>query len=918
MQTEWRSFQGGAWETEVNVRDFIQKNYHPYDGDDSFLEGPTQDTTDLWDQVLELSRQEREAGGVLDMDTKIISTITSHGPGYLDKEKEKIVGFQTDKPFKRALQPYGGIRMAIKACEDNGYKVDPEVVEYFTTHRKTHNAGVFDAYTPEMRACRSAHIITGLPDAYGRGRIIGDYRRPALYGVDRLIEDKKEQLNNTRTIMYSDVIREREELSEQIRTLEMLKKLAEIYGCDISKPANNVLEATQAVYFAYLAAVKEQNGAAMSLGRTSTFLDIYAERDLAEETFTEKEIQEIIDQFVMKLRLVKFARTPEYNTIFAGDPTWVTESIGGIGVDGRHMVTKMSYRYLNTLNNIGAAPEPNMTVLWSVKLPENFKKFCAETSIKHSAIQYENDDIMRVVHGDDYGIACCVSSMRIGKEMQFFGARANLAKCLLYAINGGVDEMTGKQVGPKYRPITSEYLDYDEVWDKYKDMMKWLAGVYVNALNIIHYMHDKYCYEKLEMALHDKNVRRWFATGIAGFSVVADSLSAIKYAKVKPIRDENGVTVDFEIEGDFPKYGNDDDRVDEIAKQVLHTFIGYVKGNHTYRGGIQTTSILTITSNVSYGKNTGATPDGRKKGVAFAPGANPMHGRDTHGAVASLASVAKLPFMDSGKKLEGTWYEFAATTPEDGLRSLHDLAVLQDKEADDIRLTMTINADGSGQMIGGGEGSKVLNWTESNDRYTITCDGMIYTGNFETDDQFVMTGSDDVKLHFSQNISHQIPNQIEVTPSPSPSPTPTPTQDSFWGTEPTEAPSDVGDSEEFEDFDDADEDIEDDDTAVDDDTYIFPNSDTEYLTKSDKENLTDISSLYYKNGEFESINLAKNELYARHGRKFKSKELQEYFESKDWYVPKYSPKQWDKKGDTFFFNKYEIKNRDLLKKYENK
>lgn len=655
MQNEWRDFNGGAWENEVNVRDFIQRNYKPYDGDSSFLEGPTEDTTALWQDVLELSKQEREAGGVLDMDTKIISTITSHGPAYLDKDKEKIVGFQTDKPFKRSLQPYGGIRMAIKACEDNGYKVDPEEVEYFTTHRKTHNAGVFDAYTPEMRACRSAHIITGLPDAYGRGRIIGDYRRPALYGVDRLIEDKQEQLDSTRTIMYSDVIREREELSEQIRALKMLKELAKIYGCDISKPATNVLEAAQAVYFAYLAAVKEQNGAAMSLGRTSTFLDIYAERDLREGTFTEKEIQEIIDQFVMKLRCVKFARTPEYNSIFAGDPTWVTESIAGIGVDGRHMVTKMSYRYLNTLNNIGAAPEPNMTVLWSVKLPENFKKFCAEISIKHSAIQYENDDIMRVVHGDDYGIACCVSSMRIGKEMQFFGARANLAKCLLYAINGGVDEISGKQVGPKYRPITSEYLDYDEVWEKYKDMMKWLAGVYVNALNIIHYMHDKYCYEKLQMALHDKQVRRWFATGIAGFSVVADSLSAIKYAKVKPIRDENGITVDFEVEGDFPKYGNDDDRVDEIAKEVLHTFIKYVKGNHTYRGGIATTSILTITSNVSYGKNTGATPDGRKKGVAFAPGANPMHGRDKNGAVASLASVAKMPFMDAQDGISNTF-----------------------------------------------------------------------------------------------------------------------------------------------------------------------------------------------------------------------------------------------------------------------
>ena len=650
----WDHFKGETWKREINVRDFIQSNYTPYEGDDSFLVASSEKTRKVWNKLTEMFKVEREKG-VYDAETKLPQGIDVYGPGYIDKENEVIVGLQTDAPLKRGIFPKGGIRMVENSLEAYGYHLDPMTKEIFTKYRKTHNEGVFSAYTEEMIAARRSAIITGLPDAYGRGRIIGDYRRPALYGVDRLIEDKKEQLNNTRTIMYSDVIREREELSEQIRALEMLKKLAEIYGCDISKPANNVLEATQAVYFAYLAAVKEQNGAAMSLGRTSTFLDIYAERDLAEGTFTEKEIQEIIDQFVMKLRLVKFARTPEYNTIFAGDPTWVTESIGGIGVDGRHMVTKMSYRYLNTLNNIGAAPEPNMTVLWSVKLPENFKKFCAETSIKHSAIQYENDDIMRVVHGDDYGIACCVSSMRIGKEMQFFGARANLAKCLLYAINGGVDEMTGKQVGPKYRPITSEYLDYDEVWDKYKDMMKWLAGVYVNALNIIHYMHDKYCYEKLEMALHDKNVRRWFATGIAGFSVVADSLSAIKYAKVKPIRDENGVTVDFEIEGDFPKYGNDDDRVDEIAKQVLHTFIGYVKGNHTYRGGIQTTSILTITSNVSYGKNTGATPDGRKKGVAFAPGANPMHGRDTHGAVASLASVAKLPFMDSQDGISNTF-----------------------------------------------------------------------------------------------------------------------------------------------------------------------------------------------------------------------------------------------------------------------
>ena len=651
----WRGFKGNIWQSEINVRDFIQNNYTPYTGDESFLEGPTADTTALWDKVLDLSKKEREAGGVLDMDTKVISTITSHGPGYLDKEKEKIVGLQTDEPFKRSLQPYGGIRMATKACKDNGYEVDPEVVDFFTEHRKTHNAGVFDAYTPEMRRCRSNHIITGLPDAYGRGRIIGDYRRVALYGVDRLIEDKEEQKNSTRVIMYSDVIREREELSEQIRALQMLKQLAQIYGIDISQPAQNTKEAIQALYFAYLAAVKEQNGAAMSLGRTSTFLDIYAERDLKEGTFTESEIQEFVDQFIMKLRLVKFARTPEYNAIFAGDPTWVTESIGGIGTDGRPMVTKMSYRYLNTLNNLGAAPEPNMTVLWSDLLPEKWKKYCARMSIRHSAIQYENDEVMRPLHGDDYAIACCVSSMKVGKEMQFFGARANLAKCLLYAINGGVDEITGQQVGPKFRPVTSEYLDYDDVWDKYKDMMQWLASVYVNALNIIHYMHDKYCYERLQMALHDKNVKRWFATGIAGFSVVVDSLSAIRYAKVKPIRNENGSVVEYEVEGDFPKYGNDDDRVDEIAKEVLHTFMQFLRKNHTYRGGILTTSILTITSNVMYGKNTGSTPDGRKAGEAFAPGANPMHGRDRNGAVASLASVAKLPFMDAQDGISNTF-----------------------------------------------------------------------------------------------------------------------------------------------------------------------------------------------------------------------------------------------------------------------
>ncbi len=655
MKQEWRFFQPGEWEREINVRSFIQKNYTPYDGDESFLADAAESTTKLWEQVMELSRQEQAAGGVLDMDTKIISTITSHGPGYLDKEKETIVGFQTDKPFKRSLQPYGGIRMAEKACADNGYKVDPEISEFFTTHRKTHNAGVFDAYTPEMRACRSSHIITGLPDAYGRGRIIGDYRRVALYGVNRLIEDKEEQKMTARSTMYSHIIRIREELSEQIRALKELKELGSIYGFDISRPAANVQEAIQWTYFAYLAAVKEQNGAAMSLGRTSTFLDIYAERDLKNGIFTEQQIQEFVDHFVMKLRLVKFARTPEYNALFSGDPTWVTESIGGVGIDGRHLVTKMSFRYLHTLKNLGTAPEPNLTVLWSTRLPENFKRFCARTSIESSSIQYENDDLMRESHGDDYAIACCVSSMRIGKEMQFFGARANLAKCLLYAINGGVDEISKKQVGPKFRPITSEYLDYDQVMERYHDMMKWLAGVYVNSLNIIHYMHDKYSYERLQMALHDMNVTRWFATGVAGLSVVADSLSAIKYAKVRTVRDENGIVVDYEIQGDFPKYGNDDDRVDQIAVEIVHAFMNYIKQNHCYRGGIPTTSILTITSNVVYGKATGSTPDGRKAGQAFAPGANPMHTRDSKGAISSLASVAKLPFSDAQDGISNTF-----------------------------------------------------------------------------------------------------------------------------------------------------------------------------------------------------------------------------------------------------------------------
>ena len=655
MEDFYKGFVDGVWSKEITVRNFIQKNYTPYDGDESFLAGPTEATLKLWDQVMDLTRQEREAGGVLDMDTHVISTITSHAAGYLNKDLETIVGFQTDKPFKRSLQPYGGIRMAEKACADNGYQVDPEIVYFFTVHRKTHNAGVFDAYTPEMRRCRSSHVITGLPDAYGRGRIIGDYRRVALYGVDRLIADKQHQKDSTRVIMYSHVIREREELSEQVRALQELKKLGAIYGFDIGRPAKDTKEAIQWLYFGYLAAVKEQNGAAMSLGRTSTFIDIYAERDLKNGTYTEEQIQEFIDHFVMKLRLIKFARTPEYNDLFSGDPTWVTESIGGVGVDGRHMVTKSSFRYLHTLSNLGTAPEPNLTVLWSVNLPMNFKRFCAKTSIESSSVQYENDDLMRVTHGDDYAIACCVSSMRLGKEMQFFGARANLAKCLLYAINGGVDEVSKKQVGPEFRPITSEYLDYDEVMHKYNDMMQWLARVYVNALNIIHYMHDKYCYEKIQMALHDKNVKRYFATGIAGLSVVADSLSAIKYAKVRTIRDENGIVVDYEVEGDFPKYGNDDDRVDQIAADIVKTFMDYVKSNHTYRGGVPTTSILTITSNVVYGRNTGSTPDGRKAGEPFAPGANPMHRRDTKGAVASLASVSKLPFSAAQDGISNTF-----------------------------------------------------------------------------------------------------------------------------------------------------------------------------------------------------------------------------------------------------------------------
>lgn len=654
-QSSTTDFVGGKWQTEINVRDFIQKNYTPYDGDSSFLAGPTEATTKLWQECCDLFKKERENGGVVDMDTKIVSTITSHGAGYIDKDLEKIVGLQTDAPLKRSLQPFGGIRMAETSCKSYGYEVDPEVTEIFTKYRKTHNQGVFDVYTPEMRKARHAAILTGLPDAYGRGRIIGDYRRIALYGIDRLIEDKKEQHASLDGEMTPDKIQLKEEIAEQIRALEEMKQLGQTYGYDISQPAKNAKEAIQWLYFGYLSAVKEQNGAAMSLGRTSTFLDIFIERDLRNGVITEEEAQEMIDHFIMKLRLVKFARTPEYNSLFSGDPTWVTESIGGVGIDGRHMVTKNSFRYLHTLENLGTAPEPNMTVLWSKRLPHNFKQYAAHISITTSSIQYENDDMMRVTHGDDYAIACCVSSMVVGKEMQFFGARANLAKCLLYAINGGVDERLKEQVGPKFRPITSEYLDFDEVMSRYEDMMEWLAGLYVNTLNCIHYMHDKYCYERSQMALHDRDVKRYFATGIAGLSVVADSLSAIKYAKVKTIRDEDGIVVDYEVEGDYPKYGNNDDRVDQFAVDIVKKFMNMIRKHYTYRNSIPTMSILTITSNVVYGKKTGNTPDGRKAGVPLAPGANPMHGRDSHGAVASLASVAKLPFNDAQDGISNTF-----------------------------------------------------------------------------------------------------------------------------------------------------------------------------------------------------------------------------------------------------------------------
>ncbi len=653
--TSYKDFKPGKWQKEINVRDFIQNNYTLYEGDSSFLADPTRATFDLWQKCCELFKKERENGGVLDMDTEIISTITSHGAGYIDKNLEKIVGLQTDIPLKRSMQPFGGIRMAEGACKSYGYEVDPKVSELFTKYRKTHNQGVFDCYTPEMKAARHSAILTGLPDAYGRGRIIGDYRRIALYGIDRLIEDKKSQHASLDGEMTAEKIQLKEEIAEQIRALQEMAELGRIYGFDITRPAENAKEAIQWLYFGYLAAVKEQNGAAMSIGRTSTFLDIYIERDLRNGVITEEEAQELIDQFIMKLRLVKFARTPEYNSLFSGDPTWVTESIAGVGVDGRPLVTKNSFRYLHTLENLGTSPEPNLTVLWSTKLPKAFKEYCARISISTSSIQYENDDMMRVTHGDDYAIACCVSSMVVGKEMQFFGARANLAKCLLYAINGGIDERLKEQIAPKYEPITSEYLDFDEVMEKYDTMMEWLAGLYVNTLNVIHYMHDKYCYERAQMALHDRDVKRYFATGIAGLSVVADSLSAIKYAKVKTIKDENGIVVDYEVEGDFPKYGNNDDRVDELAVDLVKRFMAKIRKHHTYRNSIPTMSILTITSNVVYGKKTGNTPDGRKAGIPMAPGANPMHGRDTNGAVASLASVAKLPFADAQDGISNTF-----------------------------------------------------------------------------------------------------------------------------------------------------------------------------------------------------------------------------------------------------------------------
>lgn len=645
MKEQWQGFKGSKWQDEVDVRDFIQNNYKPYNGDESFLEGPTESTNTLWTELQELQKEERAKGGVLDMETEVVSSLTAYGPGYLDKDLEKVVGLQTDKPLKRAFMPYGGIRMSEEACETYGYKPSEKLHEIFTKYHKTHNDAVFSAYTPEMRLARRNKIVTGLPDTYGRGRIVGDYRRVALYGIDYLIEQKQKDFAYCGDgTMSDDVIRQREELAEQIKALKEMKIMAASYGYDISQPAKNSLEAVQWLYFGYLAAIKTQNGAAMSVGRISTFLDIYFERDLENGVFTESEIQEIVDHVTMKFRMVKFARIPSYNQLFSGDPVWATLDVGGLGMDGRSMVTKTCFRFLHTLENMGPSPEPNLTVLYSSNLPEPFKKYAAKVSIDTSSVQYENDDVMRPVWGDDYAVCCCVSATQTGKEMQFFGARANLAKCLLYAINGGVDEKTKVQVGPEYKPITSEYLDYDEVMHKYDIMMDWLSGLYVNILNLIQYMHDKYYYEASQMALIDTDVRRTFATGIAGFSHVVDSLSAIKYAKVKTIRDEDGLVVDYEIEGDFPRYGNDDDRADGIAVLLLKTFMRKIEKHHTYRDSEPTTSILTITSNVVYGKATGALPDGRKAGEPLSPGANPAYGAEQNGLLASLNSVAKLPY----------------------------------------------------------------------------------------------------------------------------------------------------------------------------------------------------------------------------------------------------------------------------------
>ena len=677
---QWNGFYKGEWKRQIDVRSFIQKNYTPYVGDASFLTGTTEKTKKLWDEVLELYKKEHDAqGGVLDIDAKTISTVSAHDAGYIDKDLEEIVGLQTDAPLKRAIMPFGGIRIVEKSCEAYGREVDPETDRIFHTARKTHNDGVFDVYTPDIRTARSSHLITGLPDGYGRGRIIGDYRRVALYGVDALIAEKKEELEILNVDDFTEkVIREREEISEQIKALNQLKIMAEKYGYDISRPAGNAKEAIQWLYFGYLGAVKDQNGAAMSIGRTSTFLDIYIERDLKNGTLTEETAQELMDHFIMKLRLVRFLRTPEYNELFSGDPVWVTESIGGMGIDGRTLVTKNSFRVLHSLENLGPAPEPNLTVLWSTRLPEGFKKYTANLSIKTSSIQYENDDVMRATLGDDYGIACCVSPMKIGKQMQFFGARANLAKTLLYAINGGKDEKTGKQVTPKFEPITSEYLNYDEVIEKFDQMMDYVAKIYIKALNAIHYMHDKYSYEAIEMALHDKDVIRTMACGVAGLSVVADSLSAIKYAKVKVIRDENGLAVDYQVEGEYPQFGNDDDRVDTIAVEVVRRFLNKLKKHPTYRDSKHTLSILTITSNVVYGKATGNTPDGRRAGAPFGPGANPLHGRDVNGALAVMNSIAKLPFEDSEDGISYTFAITPATLGQDEETKVNNLVSMLD------------------------------------------------------------------------------------------------------------------------------------------------------------------------------------------------------------------------------------------------